>query len=294
MLSIGPTSSKNISAGKRFAKFDVHSYAPAMPPETDADILALFDRDMRANPPPPGPGYRQERLAGASFSVGPKAEAHHNTLEYSALDERSADGCIDAVVARFAELKHGLEWKVHAHDRPTDLGARLLAKGFEQGGRETLMVRPVGTDDAPASPAGIEIRRVTEPAALADLVAVETEVWNDDNSWLAGALAAELAQDAQALAIYIAYAGATPVSTGWIRFHGGRAFATLWGGSTLKAYRSRGIYRALVGIRAALARARGAAYLAVEASDDSRPILERNGFRALTVIDSYFKQTVET
>ena len=145
------------------------------------------------------------------------------------------------------------------HDRPADLGGRLLAKGFEQGGRETLMVRPVGTDDAPASPAGIDIRRVTDPAALADLVAVETEVWDDDNAWLAGALAAELAQDAQALAIYIAYAGAAPVSTGWIRFHGGRAFATLWGGSTLKAYRSRGIYRALVGIRAALARSRGAA-----------------------------------
>jgi GNAT superfamily N-acetyltransferase len=259
-----------------------------MPPETDAEILALFDRDMRANPPPLGPGYRQERLAGASFSIGPSADAHQNTVEYSALDERNADGCIEAVVARFAALKHGLEWKVHAHDRPADLGARLLAKGFEQGGRETLVVRPVGADDASALPAGIDIRRVTDPADLADLVAVETEVWNDDNSWLAGALAAELAQDAQALAIYIAYAGVTPVSTGWIRFHGGRAFATLWGGSTLEAYRSRGIYRALVGIRAALARSRGARYLAVEASDDSRPILERNGFRALTVIDSYF------
>ncbi len=264
-----------------------------MPSESDADILALFDREMRANPPPPGPGYRRERLAGASFTVGPAAEAHHNTVEYSDLDECSADDCIDAVVARFAGLKHGLEWKLHAHDRPADLGGRLLAKGFEQGGRETLMVRPVGSDAAPASPAGIDIRRVTDPGDLADLVAVETEVWNDDNSWLAGALAAELAQDSQTLAIYVAYAGATPVATGWIRFHGGRAFATLWGGSTLKAYRSRGIYRALVGTRAALARARGARFLAVEASDDSRPILERNGFRALTVIDSYFKQPVE-
>ncbi len=265
-----------------------------MQQNSDAAILALFDREMRANPPPPGPGYRQERLAGASFTVGPAAKAHHNTVEYSDLDERSADSCIDAVIGRFAALKHGLEWKVHAHDRPADLGGRLLAKGFELGGRETLMVRPVGTDDAAPSPAGIDIRRVTDPADLADLVAVETEVWNDDNGWLAGALAAELAQDPEALAIYIAYAGATPVSTGWIRFHGGRAFATLWGGSTLKAYRSRGIYRALVGTRAALARSRGARFLAVEAGDDSRPILECNGFRALTVIDSYFKRPVET
>jgi GNAT superfamily N-acetyltransferase len=265
-----------------------------MPPESDADILALFDRDMRANPPPLPPGYRRERLAGASFSIGPAPEAHHNTVEYTALDECSADDCIDAVVARFAGLKHSLEWKVHAHDRPADLGARLLARGFARGGRETLMVRPVGPDDVPAAPMGIDIRRVADPVALADLVAVESEVWNDDNTWLGDALAAELAQDPEALAIYIAYAGATPVSTGWIRLQDGRAFATLWGGSTLKAYRSRGIYRALVATRAALARSRGARYLAVEASDDSRPILERNGFRALTVIDSYFWRPAET
>ena len=260
MLSKGSTSSGNGFAWNRFAKFDSDFYAPAMPPETDAEILALFDRDMRANPPPLGPGYRRERLAGASFSVGPSPEAHHNTLEYSALDERSADGCIEAVVGRFAELEHGFEWKVHAHDPPADLGARLLAKGFEQGGRETLMVRPVRTGDTAAAPAGIDIRRITDPAVLADLVAVESDVWNDDNSWLGEVLAAELAQDPEALAIYIAYAGTTPVSTGWIRFHGGRAFATLWGGSTLKAYRSRGIYRALVATRAALARSRGAGF----------------------------------
>lgn len=259
-----------------------------MAPQSDADILALFDRDMRANPPPLPPGYRHERLAGASFSIGPSAEAHHNTVEYTALDERSADGCIAAVVDRFATLKHQMEWKVHAHDRPADLAARLLAKGFEQGGRETLMVRPVGADTQGPSPAGIDIRRVADAAALADLVAVESAVWNDDNAWLGEALAAELAQDPASLAIYIAYADGLPVSAGWIRLHEGCAFATLWGGSTLPAYRSRGIYRALVATRAALARSRGARYLAVEASDDSRPILERNGFRKLTHIDSYF------
>jgi GNAT superfamily N-acetyltransferase len=259
-----------------------------MPPESDAEILALFDRDMRANPPAPGPGYRQERVAGASFTVGPAAEAHHNTVEYSALDEASADGCIGAVVGRFAALRHSFEWKVHAHDRPADLAARLLGKGFEKGGRETLMVRPAGVDQQPQAPSGIEIRRITDPADLADVVAVESTVWNDDNAWLGEALGAELAQDPDSLGIYIAYADGKAVSAGWIRLHAGRAFATLWGGSTLPAYRSRGIYRALVETRAALARSRGARYLAVEASDDSRPILERNGFRKLTHIDSYF------
>jgi len=257
-------------------------------PEAAAEILALFDREMRAELPPLGPAYRLERVAGAAFYVGPSPDAHHNTIEYSALDEASADGCIDAVIARFAALKHGTEWKVHAHDRPADLGARLLARGFERAGRETLMVLNIGADEKAApAPVGIDIRRIQDPAALADLVAVETEVWSEDNSWLGKALTEEMTRDPDSIAIFIAYAGTKPVSTGWIRFHGRRAFATLWGGSTLAAYRSRGIYRRLVALLAALARARGVRYLAVEASDDSRPILERNGFQALTVIDSY-------
>lgn len=257
-------------------------------PEAAAEILALFDREMRADPPPLGPAYRLERAAGAAFYVGPSPDANHNTVEYSDLDDVSADGCIDAVIARFAALKHGTEWKVHGHDRPADLGARLLARGFERAGRETLMVREIGGGKTPASaPVGIEIRQIQDPAALADLVAVETEVWNEDESWLGDVLAGEMTRDPQSIAIFIAYAGAKPVSTGWIRFHGSRVFATLWGGSTLAAYRSRGIYRSLVALRAELARVRGVRYLAVEASDDSRPILARNEFQALSVIDSY-------
>jgi hypothetical protein len=257
-------------------------------PEAAAKILALFDREMRADPPPLGPAYRLERAAGAVFYVGPTPDAHHNTVEFSSLDEASADGCIDAVIARFAALKHGTEWKVHGHDRPADLGARLLARGFERAGRETLMVLNIGAEATAApAPAGIDIRQIQDSAALADLVAVETEVWGEDESWLGEALAGEMTRDPQSIAIFIAYEGAKPVSTGWIRFHGSRAFATLWGGSTLAAYRSRGIYRRLVALRAGLARARGVRYLAVEASDDSRPILERNRFRALSVIDSY-------
>jgi len=273
---------------ERFATLSSCPYAAAMQPETNAALLTLFDREMRADPPPLGPAYRLERVAGAAFYVGPTPDAHHNTVEYSSLDGASADACIDAVVARFAMLRHGTEWKVHGHDRPPDLGARLLARGFERAGRETLMVRDIGAGEPAASaPLGIDIRQVQDPAALADLVAVETEVWSEDDSWLGVALAEEMARDPRSIAIFIAYDGPKPVSTGWARFHGGRAFATLWGGSTLASYRSRGIYRRLVDLRAALARSRGSRYLAVEASDDSRPILERNGFQALSVIDSY-------
>jgi hypothetical protein len=41
----------------------------------------------------------------------------------------------------------------------------------------------------------------------------------------------------------------------------GTEFATLWGGGTLPAWRSRGIYRAIVAYRANLALRRGFRYL---------------------------------
>ena len=72
------------------------------------------------------------------------------------------------------------------------------------------------------------------------------------------------------------------VCAGWARFPKGTDFATLWGGGTLPGWRRRGIYRALVTYRANLAAERGSRYLQVDASSESRPILERLGFIAVT------------
>ncbi|HVB27523.1 MAG TPA: GNAT family N-acetyltransferase, partial [Mycobacteriales bacterium] len=68
-----------------------------------------------------------------------------------------------------------------------------------------------------------------------------------------------------------------------IEFLPGRDFASLWGGGTLPAWRRRGIYRALVAHRAQLAAARGYRFLQVDASAQSRPVLERLGFASLAV-----------
>ena len=57
--------------------------------------------------------------------------------------------------------------------------------------------------------------------------------------------------------------------------------------ATLQRWRRRGIYRALVAARARLAVQRGYRYLQVDASDDSRPILERLGFVPLTITVPY-------
>ncbi len=71
------------------------------------------------------------------------------------------------------------------------------------------------------------------------------------------------------------------VSAAWVRFEPGTPVAGLWGGSTLAAYRRRGCYRALTRVRARSALAAGHPLLQVDASDDSRPVLERLGLHVV-------------
>jgi len=84
--------------------------------------------------------------------------------------------------------------------------------------------------------------------------------------------------------------GAEPICGARLEFHPGTDFASLWGGGTVRAWRGRGVYRALVAHRARIAAAKGVRFLQVDATDDSRPILRRLGFVALSTTTPYLKQ----
>jgi GNAT superfamily N-acetyltransferase len=116
---------------------------------------------------------------------------------------------------------------------------------------------------------------------------MESSVWGQDWSWLAGDLIGRVSTAPAEIAVMVAEAGGDVVSAAWLVFRAGTEFASLWGGSTLPAWRGRGIYRALVAARARLATARGVRLLQVDASDDSAPILRRLGFHAVTTTTPY-------
>ncbi len=96
-----------------------------------------------------------------------------------------------------------------------------------------------------------------------------------------------LAESPGTVSMVVAMADDMPVCGARMELHPGTEFASLWGGGTVPAWRGRGIYRALVAHRAKIAAEHGYRYLQVDASDQSRPILQRLGFAALSTTTPY-------
>ncbi|MGV4983818.1 GNAT family N-acetyltransferase [Streptomyces sp. NRAIS4] len=253
-------------------------------------VLALYDRDMRENATPDGPGARIER-AGAVVRQVADAQGWNGVL-WSDLDPASADGAIHEQIGRFTGLGLDFEWKVYGHDRPEDLGARLTAAGFRAEPEETLLVGETDRIAVDAElPGGIRLVRATDPAGVDLVVDVHEKAFGADGTRLRHRLLARLATDPGTVVAVVALAGDEPVSAARMELVPGTPFAGLWGGGTVEAWRGRGVYRALVAHRARVAAAHGHPYLQVDASPMSRPILERLGFHALSTTTPYLYES---
>jgi GNAT superfamily N-acetyltransferase len=117
-----------------------------------------------------------------------------------------------------------------------------------------------------------------DQAGVDALVQVHDEVFGGNHRAIGATVLTGLGSAPPSVAAVVAMAGGSPISSGRVEFPNGADFATIWGGGTLSAWRGRGVFRALVAYRAALALQRGYRYLQVDASAESRPILLRLGF----------------
>ncbi len=256
------------------------------------DILAAYDCQLRRLVPPLVPEGYEYHVAGPLLRVTGQRRGFIESVRDIGVAGPLLDRLISEQRDYFAGRGEPVEWKTRAHDLPADLGARLLAAGFQPEDRETVMV-----GEAPAlavdlarhleAPEGVTIRPVTERGDLDRIAAMKSEVWGADYSWVAVDLQERLASDPENLVVFVAAASGVVVSAAWLEINPGTDFAGLWGGSTLAAWRGRGIYKSLVAARARVAAARGVKYLQVDASADSEPILRRLGFRAITTTTPY-------
>jgi GNAT superfamily N-acetyltransferase len=251
-----------------------------------AAVLALYDRDMREGAQPDGPDARIERVGRVvrQVSSGPG----WNGVVWSDLDAAGADAAIAEQIAHYSALGIEFEWKLYGHDLPVDLGQRLRAAGFTPEPEETLMIAEVNDLDLDVEPPeGIRFLPVTDQAGVGLVADVHEKAFGTDSSRLRRQLLARLTEDPDSVVAVVALAGDTPVSAARMELVPGTRFAGLWGGGTVESWRGRGIYRALVAHRARAAVDRGYRYLQVDASDQSRPVLERLGFQPLSTTTPY-------
>lgn len=252
-------------------------------------LLQKFDEQMRRTERSGRSGVRAESTPHILRHVG---EGDHGwfSVDWSDLDESTADQAIAGEVAHFGALGRTFEWKYFDYDRPPDLEERLLAAGFERGEDESVMLGEVATLPRSAPPPGIEIVEVHDAAGVDTLLEVHSAVFGREHDRFRSHLLWQIEHDPVSTMLVVAMDGDRAVSAARAEFPHSGEFVSLWGGGTLPEWRGRGLYRALVSYRADAAAERGYRTLHVDASEDSRPILERLGFVRVARTTPYLRR----
>jgi hypothetical protein len=253
------------------------------------EILALYDEQERKQGD--HPSYQREVLPEVVRHIARRPERYSFVI-YSQLTAGNADAIIQRELDYYRSTGGaGLEWKLYGHDQPPDLGQRLIAHGFEEDEREGLLVLDLqNLPEVYTQPVTADIRTLTTSEEIRDVVKVQAQVYDRDFSWLQTQLEENLAKQPDYWRVYTAYVDGEAACAAWISFPENSSFAGLWGGATLAKYRKMGLYTQLVAIRAQEAIERGYRFLMVDASDMSRPILQKRGFQLLTNTTPYFWQ----
>ena len=240
-------------------------------------ILALYDQDRR------GVSFfnmHREEMAHLVRHISPKGKG---LIVYSNLNTTNVDEVIRKQISFFQNVGYDLRWIVYQHDTPANLKDRLLAHGFEAKDPEAVLYLDLKhVSPGLLDPVSFDVRRITDPHHLDDVITIRQQVWQGDYSSMAQSLGKRMRDAPDSLSLYVAYVDGRPVSTAQLSFYQNGHFASLVRAATLPSFRRRGLYTALVTLRIQEARQRGFRFLDAEASPMSRPILEKVGFQLLT------------
>lgn len=260
---------------------------------TPDELLAVFHRRIRLSSADSIPGWQHETDGPVrrSYLEGAGGGGFVETPEGLGDDP---DAVIAAQIEFFTDRGLTFEWKTYAYDEPADLPERLVRAGFEPEEPETLILGEVDRILARPGdlPSKIRLRDVTDPADFHRIGVLMNVLWGRGPDRYEERLASEQREHPDRLVVSViedALAGpdGPALTAAWVRFHPGTGFASLWGGGTLPEWRRKGLYSAILVHRAKLAKDRGYEFLRVDASEDSRPILQKLGLHAVTRTTPY-------
>ncbi len=246
------------------------------------EILRLYDEQERKNGT--HPSYRRETVPGVVRHVHVDS-SRLSSIIHSDLTAANADQIIQEQISWYKEHVNGagLEWETYDHDTLPDLQQRLVAHGFESDEKEGLLI--LDLQNCPAvylQPVTVDVRQITDGEQFSDVAAILTAVYDRNFDWLTKQLRENVVDQPDYWGIYMAFVNDVPACAAWVSFSPVSQFAGLFGGATVAEYRKRGLYTAVVAARAQEAIRRGYRFLIVNASEMSRTILEKRGFRLLT------------
>ncbi len=250
------------------------------------DLLRIYDDQLRGEVEMVsaltwtrhGPLYWAKHVGGRGF------------VSYRSLTgEDDLAALVDATVAHYAADPKitRFEWKSRGHDPVPDLDGILRAQHFVREEVESVMLgEALALAVDVALPDGVTVRRIESADDVRRMSAMQAEVFDEPDDGGEETLH-RLAQQQGDVELWVAEAAGAIVSAGRLEPVPGTEVAGIWGGSTLAAWRGRGIYRALTAERARSALHRGCRFLHSDSTEFSRPILERSGFLKVTTTTPY-------
>ncbi|NTV37358.1 MAG: GNAT family N-acetyltransferase [Anaerolineaceae bacterium] len=245
-----------------------------------SEIRDLYDRQQRVEIEFPG----VDKLILPDLVRFSQAGTKDNFILFSKLNENNADQVIQDQITYFRSIGQPFVWKLYDHDTPADLKDRLIKHGFVSKEPDAVMVLDLQeTPDELLSPIQADVRLITDPDQLIDVIKILKQVWDRNFDWVTKRLGDDMRIPGY-LNIYVAYWEGQPACAGWVFFYPKSQFADLRGGSTVPEFRKHGLYTAVLAARVQEAIRHGYRFLVIDASPMSRPIVASHGFKFLDYV----------
>ncbi|MDQ2675019.1 MAG: GNAT family N-acetyltransferase [Chloroflexota bacterium] len=215
-------------------------------------------------------------------------DMHLNAVLVTDLDDDGADAVIDETLARMRERGAPFIWWVMPSSRPSDLAARLRARGLVDDARWPAYAIAAGELADPPRVDGLEIRRVSSQDDLNTYLGVYAPILSPSPAFTE--LFTRAARrigfgEAVPEEHFIGLLRGEPVATVSLVTAGGAA--GIYNVTTVEAARGRGIGAAMTVAAARYGAERGFGIATLQASTMGRPVYERLGFQFVCDLHPY-------